>query len=234
LIAEQNRSSPKSRVRIHFHGWSQTSTGQPQNPVYDFSWPNKNQDPKIADVKKMALAYGMDTDACSEPLIMPLSRGHDDDYKSYFKTPEAFDTYIESLQTSVQSLIDEETTFTLSAHSGGGKILSLILSPRNTRVETVKLLDGTYDTDTPRALNQWLGVSIQHFYKSLEAHSVTTATRHYSTLFELSGSAHPAGPGTLYETDHAELFKEIRSDNRFDHYSIVKARWKKKTWRKSI
>lgn len=223
---------PLSRLRIHLHGWTQNPAGQALNPAFDIPWPD-GKTPSAAEILKMAMAYGMHRDVCdpaSGTVLMPLSRGHVDDYRLRFKLPADFLRW----KNAVTALIHPTGTlnrtpvlpWTLSAHSGGGAIAARSVDPDDFTLERILLLDATYDSATAAFFKSWIEQGRDPLKpRTLEVFSVTTPTASHSRAISLPGPAEIDGFTRTVRTPPAILVREIRNDSKFDHYSIVPARW---------
>lgn len=214
-----------SRLRVHLHGWTQHASGEAIHQSYDFDWP-AGRSPDARRVLKMVLAYGMHRDTCdpsSGTLLMPLSRGHVDDYRLHFKTPDDLSRWKEAVSGSI---LVSRLPWTLSAHSGGGAIAARSIDPDDSSLDRVILLDATYDSETPLFFNSWLArAQDPQQPRKLEIFSVTAPTARHSKKVFLTGTAEINGFTLTVKTPHAHLIREIRTDTQFDHYSIVPARW---------
>jgi hypothetical protein len=217
--------SKATRLRVHLHGWTQHPKGDAIHPEYDFSWPTGHS-PDARKVLKMILAYGMDRDSCDPSfgtLVMPLSRGHVDDYRHHFKTPGDLSRWKESVR---KTILADRLPWTLSAHSGGGAIAARSIDPEDSTLDRVILLDATYDSDTPLFFNSWIALGNDPLKpRKLEVYSVTGPTAKYSRRVSLPGTAEVDGFTRTVRTPTAKLVLEIRTDLQFDHYSVVPARW---------
>ncbi len=224
--------NPIKRFRIHLHGWTQNAAGHALNSLFDFAWPSGST-PDARDVIKMAMAYGMHRDVCesdAETVLMPLSRGHVDDYRFHFKTPADLTRWMSAvtgmIRASGTEMIDSNLPWTLSAHSGGGAIAARSIDPEGPSPDRVILLDATYDTTTAVFFQTWLTRNRDPLKpKTLEVVSVTAPTAKYAKTISLPGPAETDDFTRTVRTPTATLVREIRNDLKFDHYSIVPARW---------
>ncbi len=224
--------TPVKRFRIHLHGWTQNATGQALNPSFDFAWPSGHT-PDARDVLKMALAYGMHRDVCeadAETVLMPLSRGHVDDYRFHFKTPADLTRWksaVTGVLLETGAVLETSTPpWTLSAHSGGGAVAARSIGPEGLSPDRVILLDATYDSNTAAFFQRWLSGNPDPLKpRTLEVVSVTAPTAKHSRTISLTGPAETDGFTRTVKTPTATLVREIRNDLKFDHYSIVPARW---------
>jgi hypothetical protein len=200
-----------SALRIHFHGWTQDE-GRPRNPSVDFAWKTPSIQPKLGELEKFTSFYDFASAACApvpEKVAIPLSRGHNDDYKTGFPTPERFRAYVEQLQAE-----DSPLPLRISAHSGGGNILAKLTPFEGLHVERVKLLDTTYRLEKALAFLPWISEPDTPD-RVLEVYSVTPAT------------AGPAREMQRLLGDEPQRFRlEIDLTGTYDHYSIVPARFR--------
>jgi hypothetical protein len=224
--------SPVQRLRIHLHGWTQHASGQALNPSFDFAW-SSGKAPDARDVLKMVMAYGIHRDVCepdAETVLMPLSRGHVDDYRSHFKTPADLTRWKNAVTGMIRAtgtgVADSDLPWTLSAHSGGGAIAARSIDPEGLSPDRVILLDATYDSTTAVFFQTWLTRNRDLLRpRTLEVVSVTAPTAKHSRTISLTGRAETDGFTRTVRTPTATLVREIRNDLKFDHYSIVPARW---------
>jgi hypothetical protein len=235
LIAPMMSLNTPLKLRVHFHGWTQESDGTPRNSNYDFAWPHSEIEPNLSDAMKMVSAFGLDQASCGlapETILVPLSRGHDDDYKKYFISPENFESYLNPMLKILLSTQTRLSEISLSAHSGGGKILSQSLNLNDSRIRNIKLYDATYDQSTVDTMNHWIQNHDPSTSRILEIYSVTPGTRTYSRLITLEGTHSTSGQTIYTQSLNSKLLNEIRTDNQFDHYTLVKARWISSEWNK--
>lgn len=217
--------APVQRFRIHLHGWSHKPSGEALNPSYDFAWPS-GKTPAARDALKMVLAYGLHRDVCepsADTVIMPLSRGHVDDYKALFKNSADFTKWKNAVTGMIRT---QDLPWTLSAHSGGGAIAAQAIDPDDTLLDRVILLDATYDPGTAAFFKTWVTrINDPLNPRTLEVVSVTSPTAKHSRSISIPGPAEVDGFTRTVRTSAATLIREIRNDQSFDHYSIVPARW---------
>ena len=218
-------TSRKSSIplRIHFHGWTQERDGSPRNPDYDFSWTIPGASPDLALVQKYWTSFGLVQAACSihpEVVLSPLSRGHDDDYESYFSGPLEFTRYLKGVMDRIPLPVDGVPEIHLSAHSGGGKTLLRILSLDDGRVSRIKLLDATYSSEGVQKANAWL--SRKHeVVRVLQAYSVTRETRAFARSLQVNGVSTSSGGISITRSPLASLKVQIIEDGSLDHYEVV-------------
>jgi hypothetical protein len=196
----------------------------PRNPAIDISWTNPASQPRLGDLRPFYETYDFGSAVCAsdpEQVVVPLSRGHNDDHKSFLSNASRLRDYLDSLPG-----VDAASRIHLSAHSGGGSVLALSAPFENLPVERIKLLDATYSEEASRPLVQWL--AMPHLSRRLlEVHSVTEGTAVAARKMRLE-----AGPTTrddsgvrLQRIPGASLKVEVHLSGAYDHYSIVPARF---------
>lgn len=221
------RTPRAQKVRIHFHGWTQQASGAPQNPAYDFAWP-KGQTPGLKEVEHMIRSYGMDQGSCSqgETVLMPLSRGHVDDYKKSFTGVAEFNTWVDSVRLDSGLPLELFNSIHLSAHSGGGAIAARVINPSDLRWRRVTLYDATYDAATASFFRDWIRTDPSQFpERTLEVYSVTSPTLPYAKSITLSGTIRIRENIEITRNGDHVLARELRTDQQLDHYRVVPARW---------
>ncbi len=212
LMISPDRQGPGPvALRIHLHGWTQDG-GHPRNRAVDFAWNNPQRQPTLKELRTFADFYDFASAACAvqpEKVLIPLSRGHNDDHLTGFSSPERFRAYVESIREEEPSI-----PLRLSAHSGGGKILASLAPFEGMRVERIKLFDATYSSERSMPFLQWISEPDSPG-RILEVYSVTTST------------AEPARElQRLMENEQERLRVEIDLSGALDHYSIVPARFR--------
>jgi hypothetical protein len=233
LVLYPLNPTPTLPIRVHLHGWTQDH-GQPRNEDYDFAWPDEMTNPTLSELEKFWSAYGLYQGPCApqpEITVIPLSRGHNDDHLKYFINPIAFNQYFDLIAAELHAIQPSLTEIHLSAHSGGGKILSQILNPKNPRINRIKVFDGVYHSSTSDQLNRWLREDHEK-KRVLELYSVTENT--YSLSREISFQ----GVKTLDSTGSILWIRDSKTSLRFewildgsvDHYELVPNRFADHGW----
>lgn len=142
--------------RIHFHGWTQDQkTGAPYHLEFDFHWKNPRQNPTESDLRKMIDGYGMAREVDRNPerlMMVPISRGHCDDYVE-LKKEGRFEEVLLQVLASVGISRDGFRVIQMSAHSGGGDLLSRILTDE---VISATVYDGIYGQEAANRIANWI------------------------------------------------------------------------------
>jgi hypothetical protein len=184
----------------------------------------------------MVKAYGLEQGVCEGEglnVLLPLSRGHVDDYRKHFTSPEPFKTWLEGTLLHAGLRPDPERGIEASAHSGGGAILARSLEEMETQVTEIRLFDATYDARSADRFKTWIATPDSRGRpKSLQVYSVTSPTRTHARSIVLDGKTEVHGSLSRTKNDASELLSEIRTDTQFDHYTVVKARFTLNPWSK--
>jgi len=234
LVFYPLKAPPYLPIRVHLHGWTQESLGEPRNEDYDFPWPDAGKTPSLDETAKFWSAYGLHRATCAgnpEILIVPLSRGHNDDHLTYLTSPEKFASYYMEIATGLSGMVPDSNEVHLSVHSGGGKILAQILDPDDSSIKRIKIFDGIYDAATSTRLNKWLART-HASRRELEVYSVTQATYLYSNAVTFNGvkSRDPVQPVAWTRNPTTSLRFEWVLDGSIDHYTIVPSRFADQGW----
>ena len=233
LVLKPAHSAAPFPVRVHFHGWTQDE-GVARNPDYDFSWPDPSNNP---DLKKTAIfwqSYALQKGACSpnpEIVLIPLSRGHNDDHLLWFRTPKAFQSYLEEILPGFGKNQAPTEELHLSAHSGGGKILASIIDAEDSRVTRIKMLDAIYSKETASKVQTWL-LHPHSGIRVLELFTVTPET--YASTRSVKIPGKPVGNMTervlWTRNEKATLRLEWAPEGMISHYEIVEKRFADEGW----
>ena len=233
LVLKPAPSRTPVPVRVHFHGWTQDE-GLARNPDYDFSWPEPSSNPDLDQTEIFWQSYALHTGACSpnpEIVLIPLSRGHNDDHRLWFKNPKTFQSYLEQILPGPgtdQARIDD---LHLSAHSGGGKILASILDVEDSRITRVKMLDAIYSKETASKIQTWLTRPHSRI-RVLELFTVTPETYSATRSVRITGKPE----GTMAErvlwtrNEKSTLRFEWAPEGMISHYEIVEKRFADEGW----
>lgn len=156
--------SKLNQGRIHFHGWTQyRENGKPYHPHYDFLWENPDKSPDIEDLKKFVEAYGVQREVEKNPdmlMVIPVSRGRCDDYPQIHQV-STFDQAVQNLLQELGIAFPDFKFVHLSAHSGGGKVLSELLEKASesrflSPSAKVTLYDAIYGEDWKNRILIWM------------------------------------------------------------------------------
>ncbi|MBL7665851.1 MAG: hypothetical protein JNM93_12015 [Bacteriovoracaceae bacterium] len=152
-------------LRIHFHGHRLQLL-----PQYD-----KN-------LESMIKSFGLSTRLCknNETVIFPGSIGNCKNYDQELKEK----SQIQSFVKAVNSLFDNaliDLPLHLSAHSGGGRVLSRFLSEQ-VAPNQVTIYDGIYSEETKKIVENWLTSSGGKFRSVAASGSDLKPFRHAESL----------------------------------------------------
>ena len=222
-LAPVSKSDSPSPLRIHWHGWTQDQ-GQPRHPDIDFAWTNPNLNPTLRDLRAFTEFYDFASAVCApepETILLPISRGHNDDHRAFFTSSRHLREYLESIRTGIST-----PPLRLSAHSGGGRILAGMVPFEGLSVERIQLFDAIYSAETSESLLKWL-TEPHRSQRTLEVHSVTAPTAGPAQKMRLN-----RGPLTretptvrLERTPESVLRVEVDLSGILDHYSVVPERF---------
>ena len=226
-------SLPNTPIRVHLHGWTQDE-GQPRNEDYDIEWLDSKTNPSLSDLKKFWNAYGLFQGPCSthpEIVVVPLSRGHNDDHLKYFTTPDVFNRYLGSIAGQLRAIQPSQSEIHLSAHSGGGKILSQVLELKDQKINRIKIFDGIYHASTGDQLSRWLNET-HHTKRVLELYSVTSSTYSLSREIRFPGvkTLNAENSVLWIRNPNTSLRFEWILDGTLDHYALVPNRFSDQGW----
>jgi hypothetical protein len=174
ILVRASHQGPEtvSEIRLHLHGWTQDpQTGKGFYPQFDFNWPNPYAQPTMTDFQKFVDGYGIGRDVDLHPermVLIPISRGHCDQYRELLN--EFDQKYLQVLESF--GIDSNQIKLTqVSAHSGGGDVLSQLLVDSKIRafsnVDRVVFYDAIYSDQTRNRLISWLKLNSSEFSKEL-------------------------------------------------------------------
>lgn len=129
-------------LRLHFHGHKLGKF-----PAYE-----KN-------LSSMVKAFGLNDNLCtdSEVVVFPESSGNCTTYDESLKDQATIETFIKDLHSATSQNL-KSAPLHISAHSGGGRVLSRFLSSGTTTAK-VSVFDGIYSEEVKKILSNWYQTS---------------------------------------------------------------------------
>ena len=231
-------------IRMHLHGWTQDrNTGAPVNPLFDFEWKNPSTPPTQSGLKKFVESFGIQNEVeknHDRAVLIPISRGHCDQYPELLN---GFDRTFSAVLGSFGLPEDQVKLVHVSAHSGGGEVLSRLLVDSTSRffthVKHVTFYDAIYSAGTQNRLMTWILAKKEGLIKSLDLPVITGGSPwvRASDLFDQLSSVESTEFKTvggyqlkfrakvLSSFNFVHVVTESKKAPTLDHWTIVKTLW---------
>ena len=243
--------------RVHFHGWTQDQkTGRAYHPNYDFDWLDSNRSPSEVELKKFIEAYAIEKEVETNPyrmVLIPLARGHCDQYLE-LADDAIFDEVLSSVLHELGMNQDSFMVKAMSAHSGGGSVLSRLMqksgmSPFLSKVTKVILFDAVYSTKSVDALYSWimsgsslaeskklLLYSIPHLGPSSYADNLLSRFNSSETIViqNINGLSMQQKSKSTSIGNSILVIEELKLPYQLNHWSLVTSMWGNEIKRRSL
>ena len=231
------------QTRLHFHGFTQNpQTGAPFQPDYDFPWIDQSKTPTDAQLRHFVEAFGFQREVENFPdhlVIIPISRGHCDQYPELMEVAN-FDSAFQQVIRWLEIDQNKLNLTTVSAHSGGGKILAHLMGQASSSIFLSKatrsdFYDALYNDDDIIGVTRWMTTA--GFIHSLRLFSVPDhePAQRGDLLYHSMNGAELVKTTPIDGLNISSSLKTLSSGNQLmiiqeknqqlDHWSLVKMAW---------
>lgn len=209
VLVPKNMSTPKS-FKVHIHG---------------FSYFNKKYDKSLNSMVD-SFEYGKTTCQNSGELVLiPYSeKNKNNHHHTYLASTKKFDDFMEEFQKTIGKT--ENLPVSLSGHSGGGKVISQIVSyvahdssskSATRRVKQVDIHDGLYSSEWVINFSSWFEKS-KGVEMNIYSVRSTSTSGHSNSLFNRFGDNAQTVNRTHPQTNRSYFQRESkRGSNRVKH-----------------
>ena len=161
ILIPKNLSYPKS-LKVHFHG---------------FSYFGKKWDKNIESMNS-SFKFGVSTCKKKDEIILiPYSENNkNNDFHKYFPNSNKFISFLNEVE--IKSIMSNKLPITLSAHSGGGKVIANIVKDDTlvNRIGAIELYDALYSKYWADNIYNWVDKNQNAKLKIASIKNTTTST----------------------------------------------------------